>query len=247
MIKSRTLFYTRYLVLVICSLLIVVGCAAPEMEEMGTVLSETEHAPSVVKVSNISTEALVGKMRVTIEADSELTYTAFKLTDPLRLVLDLPNVDTTRISEMTFTDTFPLMRITPFQFTEADTVNSRIEIALSRLVPYQVFSDANKLFVDLEMPVEETTMAPLAPSGLPPGFEELAPTPEQPSLVPEEPGVPTIEIVKPPEKVGEVTTLAEVLAAPSAISVIRDIEVSEVRGKTRITIYATRTPDFDIQ
>ena len=75
MIKSKSLFYTRYLVLMICSLLIVSGCAAPEMEEMDTVLSQTEVAPSVVKVSNVSTESLVGKMRITIEADSELTYT----------------------------------------------------------------------------------------------------------------------------------------------------------------------------
>jgi len=231
----------------------------PEVEEMDTVLSEKRVAPSVVKVSNISTDVLVGKMRITIEAGSELTYTAFKLTDPLRLVLDLPNVDTTQVSEMTFTDKFPIMRITPFQFTEADTVNSRIEVALSRLLPYQVFSDANKLFIDLETPVEDVAMAPPAPSSLPPGFEELTPTQEKLPIMIEsrpqeisqplapQPGVPTIEIVKPPETVGEVTTLAQVLADPSAISVIKDIQVSEVNGKTRITLYTSKTPEFDVK
>jgi type IV pilus secretin PilQ/predicted competence protein len=264
MIKTGATLYTRCLVFAMFAILIVLGCAAPKkVEEVATGLPKKGAAPSVVKVSKISTETLVGKMRITIDANAELTYTAFKLTDPLRLVLDLPGVDTTQVSEVTFTDLFPVMRITPFQFKEGDTVNSRIEVALSRLVPYQVFSDANKLFIDLETPVAEVAAVPSTPSLLPPGFEELKPakeehpvviesTPEKmPSVSPKAPGlqaeVPTIEITKPPEIVGGVTSLPGVLAKPSAVSVIKDIAVSEVDGKTRITISADKTPEFDVK
>ena len=71
------------------------------------------------------------------------------------------------------------MRITPFRFAEGETVNSRIEVALSHLVPYQVFSDANKLFIDLETPVEEVAAVPSTPAALPPGFDELTPVEEK--------------------------------------------------------------------
>jgi type IV pilus secretin PilQ/predicted competence protein len=253
--------------------LIIVGCAPSEVKKVDTTPPKEGVAPSRVKVSKITTEALVGKMRITIDADSELTYTAFKLTDPLRLVLDLPNVDTTQVSEMTFAGTSPLMRITPFQFVEGNTVNSRIEVALSRLVPYQVFSDAHKLFIDLEVPVEEITTAhfPSSPS-LPPGFEELTPAQKEsplvieskPGVVPSikvesklekaplvspgtpgfQPGVSPIEITRPPETVGGITPLPGTI---SESSVVTNMEISEVDGKTRIILYTDKIPEFDVK
>ena len=278
--KHDNVYATRLVVGGLCMLFLLIGCAAPDMEPTDAAMQSSDNA--VAAVSEISTEMLVGKMRVTIHADRDLTYTAFKLNDPLRLVLDLPNVDTTRVAEMTFAKHAPLLRVTPFQFSEGETVNSRIEVALSRLVPYQVFNDANKLFIDLEIPVDaqQTVMAQPSSLSLPPGFEELTPlsvtTPvvidskpatmpiaqsPQPSTIPAAPlsvptvstdtqvqtGLPTIEIAKPPEMVGDVTTLSQILANPSAVSLIKGIDVSEIEGITRIIVNADKTPEFDIK
>ena len=174
--KARCRLYRGQVVCAIVVMAVAVfGCASPEVEHIETASVGSEVRDSVSSVSKISTERLVGKMRVTVEADSELSYTAFKLTDPLRLVLDLPNIDTSNISEVSYQDAFPLTRITPFQFTDGETVNSRIEIALSRIVPYQVFSDANRLFIDLETPMQETDITSAPSALIPPGFEELTP------------------------------------------------------------------------
>ena len=270
MIKIKMPFYLKYLVAALAYSVIIAGCATQESQKAGAVLPKESAAPAVANIAKISTETLVGKIRITIDANSELTYTAFKLTDPLRLVLDLPNVNTAQVAELTFTDKFPIMRITPFQFKEGNTTNSRIEVALSRLVPYQVFSDANKLFIDLETPIAETASVPAPSAALPPGFEELKPAkPEspvvlevKPSVLPpgkmapkpgsaETPGlqlkIPTIEIARPPETVGAVAPVSGLLAQPALVSVIKDIEVAEVEGKTRITIFADKSPEFDVK
>ncbi len=255
MTKPGTMMsYIRALVLGAYVVVAIFGCAPPETEKFERVSSEPEFVTPMTQVSRISTEELIGKMRITIEADSELTYTAFKLTDPLRLVLDMPNVDTTTVSDLIFENRFPIMRITPFQFTDGETVNSRIEIALSRLVPYQVFSDANRLFIDLEVPVEQRETASVSTAALPPGFEELTPvvikskpesvTPEVSTFPAPGSGVPSIQIEQPPKTVGGVTPLPGVI---SLSSVIKDIQVSEVNGKTRVTIFADKAPEFDLK
>ncbi len=225
MMKSYKREYVIQVVLGIWAVLTIFGCAAPEIEQYETVYPGQEHGPRIARVSRIFTEDLVGKMRITIEADSDLTdkYTAFKLTDPLRLILDLPNVRTTQVSEAMFEQKFPLMRITPFQFQEGEIVNSRIEVALSRLVPYLIFNDSNKLFIDLEVPVDETVPTPVSAASLPPGFEEL--TPIEPHMPPSQTGtgtslfsdsaiqlapaiaIPSIQIESPPSQTGTGTSL----------------------------------------
>lgn len=261
MMKTGSIMlYVRGMVLGACVVIVVFGCAAPEIEKFETASSKPEMMTAVTQISRISTQELVGKMRITIEADSELTYTAFKLTDPLRLVLDLPNVDTTNVSESAFDNRLPIMRITPFQFADGETVNSRVEIALARLVPYQVFSDANKLFIDLEVPVRQMETAPVSAASLPPGFEELTPIQQErpfvmkskPDTVPPEisevpvsmPELPSIQIEQPPKTVGGVTPLPGIIPLSS---VIKDVQVAEVNGKTRITIFADKTPEFDVK
>lgn len=242
------------------------GCASVSLdppEELS--LSEADEVQSqqrVARVTRISTEALVGKIRITVDADSEVSYTAFKLSDPLRLVLDLPNVDTSSVSERSYQNSFPLMRITPFQFDDGAKVNSRVEIALSRVVPYQVFSDANKLFIDLETPGQDPMMTSAAGSTLPPGFQELTPLQESSALVIEtKPGVSTLSQPKPIsiQPVAQVA-VAPLPAAPSkgtsaesmplpgtAGAVVKGMEISEMSGYTQVTIHTSSIPEFDIK
>lgn len=272
--KKMMIFSCRrfFKIIAIMMMLFVWGCSSSVPQKVENV-PPIKNVSSVVQVSKISTEPLVGKLRITITANSELTYTAFKLTDPLRLVLDLPNSDTSAVSELVFANQDPLMRITPFRFTDGDAMNSRVEVALSHLIPYQVFSDANKLFIDLETPLAEKERSPTSVSSLPPGFEELTLSQEKtPIVIASKPGeavtpnvsvtpisseialvqpspeqeeqLPTIQIEPPPMTVGTVKTL------PGGVienSLIKDIEVAEVDGKTRIIIYADKIPEFDVK
>ena len=180
--KERFMAYTPGIVLAMFLMVVIGSCTNPDLGTVESTSSDMTNEQAIATISNISTENLLGKIRITVAADSELSYTAFKLSDPLRLVLDLPNSESSDLSEITFKNVFPLMRITPFQFDDEEKVNSRIEIALTRLVPYQVFNDANKLFIDLETPIKETDLAAAA-SSLPPGFEELTPVKEASSGV----------------------------------------------------------------
>ena len=175
--KERFMAYTPIVVLGMFLMIVIGSCTSPDLGTVERASSDTTDTQEIATISDISTENLLGKIRITVAADSELSYTAFKLSDPLRLVLDLPNSGTSDLSEITFKNVFPLMRITPFQFADGEKVNSRIEIALARLVPYQVFNDANKLFIDLETPIKETDLT-AATSSLPAGFEELTPVKE---------------------------------------------------------------------
>lgn len=260
----------RYMIGSLGVLILLGGCAAKKIEQAEAPPLKTESAPAVAKISQIRADTLAGKIRITIDANTELTYTAFKLTDPLRLVLDLPNTDTTQVSEVSFTDQAPLLKVTPFQFAESGNINSRIEIALSQLVPYQVLSDANRLFVDLEAPAATTRPAVTAqasPQSLPPGFEELTPAPgitpvvmaaqpsktqtERPQIVPvqapaEQAAAPTIEIVPPPQNVGDVKTMSQILATSEGVAVIKNFEITEMEGKTRIIVSTDITPAFEV-
>ena len=242
------------------------GCANPDVSAVQSSSSKTPRAAAFVNVSRISAEELVGKMRITIEADGELSYTAFKLTEPLRLVLDLPNATTSNISELSFDRRFPVTRISPFQFSDGNTTNSRIEVAISRLVPYQVFSDANKLFVDLEMPVKEIDISASSDASLPPGFEELAPAAPSSSVKPLsmtptiEPVTgsrritpvaqtqrPTLEIETPPSKVGTVSPLPAPKNGGSGMAVVKGVQITKIDGNTRIIVSANRIPEFEIR
>ena len=240
-----------------------IGCASVSLDSPQELsLSESESIQPrerVARVSTISTETLVGKVRITVEADSEMSYTAFKLTDPLRLVLDLPNVDTSSVSERSYQNSFPLMRITPFQFDDGNSVNSRVEIALSRVVPYQVFSDANRLFIDLETPGQETAMSPpTAGQTVPPGFEEFTPLQQGPSVLSQPKPVmiqPIAQTETYPTSSGGGSELPVVeLETPLPGSlpgaqgvVVKGLDIAEADGYTQLVIHTSAIPEFEIK
>lgn len=237
------------------------GCANPEIQTGESTSNQKVSAPTATKVSRISTEQLVGKMRVTVEANAELSYTAFKLTDPLRLVLDLPNIDTSSVSEMPMDNAFPVMRITPFQFTDGTTTNSRIEIAIARLVPYQVFSDANRLFIDFDLPVKEVDISASSAGALPSGFEELtmatdagikplSTEPAAPKLIQPvaQHGTPILETTVPPVAVEPVAPKPVADMTPtSGMAVIHGVQLTKVNENMRLVVAATRIPEFEIK
>lgn len=243
------------------------GCANPEIQTGESASNQKASAPTATKVSRISTEQLVGKMRVTVEANAELSYTAFKLTDPLRLVLDLPNIDTSSVSEMAMENAFPVMRITPFQFADGATTNSRIEIAIARLVPYQVFSDANRLFIDFDLPVKEVDISASPEGALPSGFEELTPATQQPSTtiamdtgmkpLSTEPkliqpvaqhSTPILETTVPPTTVEPVAPKSAAdMASTSGMNIINNVQLTKVNENMRLVVAATRIPEFEIK
>ena len=101
--KERFMAWIPGIVLGVFLMIVIGSCTNPDLGTVESASSDmTDEQAAIATISNISTENLLGKIRITIAADSELSYTAFKLSDPLRLVLDLPNSETADLSEITF-------------------------------------------------------------------------------------------------------------------------------------------------
>jgi|GEM_PF-318965 len=158
------------------------GCAGSKeaVKSPGAVVKESTTGP--VKITSISSETMKGKTRVTIESADNLSYTAFTLSDPLRLVLDLPNSELKNYKEPIPVHKGAVVKIVPFQLQEGNKTSSRIEIELSKVVRYEVLTDQNKLYVDIQNGMEGAAEKP--------SMEATAPGPE--------PSPTTSAEVKPP-------------------------------------------------
>ncbi len=98
----------------------------------------------------IDTETLPDGVRISIEATDEvIQYTAFKLEDPLRLIIDIPGIDTGVFQEPIELNKGPVNVIKPLHFVESNI--TRIEIGLNQIVPYEILrSDSNTIFIDIK-------------------------------------------------------------------------------------------------
>jgi type IV pilus assembly protein PilQ len=213
-----------------------------------------------VKITQIRSEALEGKVRVTIESSDNLSYTAFTLSDPLRLVLDLPNAQL-KFKEPITVNKGAVLTINPIQLPkEGNRVNSRIEIELSKQVRYQVSTDHNKLYVDLQDGIEEAAVRPpeeavqppetpptqTAPTEIAPPAPETEASKSKPAEVEPSEGKPTESKPAETEKAAPV-----IMSKPSApevkLSTIKEIEVSQLPKETRVTINSDTLPEYEVK
>ncbi|MBC8282858.1 MAG: type IV pilus secretin PilQ [Nitrospinae bacterium] len=79
---------------------------------------------------------------VTIEASQSIQYTAFKLLNPLRLVLDFPNMQKGNLSGIMQVNKGVVQSIRPLHFEEAGVL--RLEIALNKTADYEIIKPTQK-------------------------------------------------------------------------------------------------------
>ncbi len=141
------------LLLVFSSMVALAGCAASKS-------AVKEPSPAVAEAQQVEVEMQEGSMlemisvvgtgdAILIETDGSVKYTAFRLSDPPRLVVDLPGVDVTKVNAPIKVDNNFLTVITTSSYGENSERIGRVEIGLREGIIYKVKSGENSILVDL--------------------------------------------------------------------------------------------------
>ncbi|MFV1951599.1 MAG: type IV pilus secretin PilQ [Nitrospinota bacterium] len=134
------------------------GCAVRKVSKIPE--TEMQKIPSIMRIDSETLPDGVGiSIEATDEFDDVIQYTAFKMDNPLRLILDIPGIETG-----TFQDPIELNKgavnvIKPIQF---ESNIARIEIGLNQIVPYEILRpQSNIIFIDIKNPssmIEEAAL-----------------------------------------------------------------------------------------
>lgn len=104
--------------------------------------------PALARITGLTTRQEEAEVSISIEATDKIQYTAFKLYNPLRLVLDLPQMEEGVITGPIKIGQGAVSAIQPMYFSEAQVL--RLEIELNREVPYKISKpQKNKLLITL--------------------------------------------------------------------------------------------------
>jgi len=162
-ISNLKSFY--FLLLTAYCLLLFTGCA-PSMQQV-----KEDEAKEKVVLEGISVEG--GGREILIKASGPLTYTAFKLPDPDRLVLDIPDADIEKVSGPLEPNNDFISTITVTSYKEQTVAPiARVEIGLKEGVNSEVKLAENNIIVSLNY--EATQQEPLPQAAEPPAPAEEA-------------------------------------------------------------------------
>ncbi|UCG37899.1 MAG: AMIN domain-containing protein, partial [bacterium] len=122
--------------------LIVAGCAAPK-SQMRTSVEEAAQS----SVLSVTGEELPDRVRLNIEGSTPLAYTVFRLSEPLRLIVDLADTDVTGLGEQVTVDMGNVSAVHPIQFDEEAGRIGRLEISLLELWEYETSRADNTIVI----------------------------------------------------------------------------------------------------
>ncbi len=124
-----------------------------------------------------------GKTEVLITGTGPIMqHTSFQLTEPLRLVVDIPEADVQKFQDRIFVNKGPIVDITPSQ---QDNI-ARLEIGLAQAVDAKIYQEGGNLIIEFGKPGEAA-----------PAQAKAVPEAEKPAPQPE---VPKAEAAPPTEK-----------------------------------------------
>ncbi|TSA09444.1 MAG: type IV pilus secretin family protein [Deltaproteobacteria bacterium] len=105
-------------------------------------MTGTAHAASkstsIQEIESVTVSQYESTLRVTIEGEDPLTYTAFKQVNPLAIIIDIPAVDVSQVVFPTDFDTGIIKAIKGTFLGDRLPAYSRIEITLEKDIPYTV-------------------------------------------------------------------------------------------------------------
>jgi type IV pilus assembly protein PilQ len=162
------------------------GCA-------GTTPSATKEA-KLVLIDKIEPRETDGKTELVISGgDPILQYTSFQLTEPLRLVVDIPDADVRNFKDPLIIGKGPVGTVTP---TQMDSI-ARLEIGLLQAADTKVYQSNGKLIVELAKPADTAKVEAeaAAPAAAPPAEKpaaEVAPVPATAEASKQEKGTATV-------------------------------------------------------
>ncbi len=124
------------------------ACSPKASQVKDTSAKKTAGAATIAK---IDAKDLGDKTQLVIEGDSVLSYTTFKLSDPLRLVLDFSDATLGAYKERIVINQGAVTDIIPTEIGEPKKI-ARLEIALSQLVDSSVRQEGQRIIIDVEKP-----------------------------------------------------------------------------------------------
>ena len=122
-------------------------------------------AGTLSKIIDLQTAQEDNEVSIKLRASQALEYTAFKLVDPLRLVLDFPNMEQGELSGVMEVNQGVVNTIRPLYFEEAKVL--RLEIGLTKAASYEILRPSSYVMdirlKDTEVPAQEA-QAPEEPA-----------------------------------------------------------------------------------
>jgi type IV pilus assembly protein PilQ len=131
----------------------------------------------VREVKNIEVKDLPEMTEIRVESDQPLVYTAYQLSDPLRLVLDISGGKLGKYTEEIPINQGAVLSIRPYE-GQAPNYMSRLEIGLSKLTDFRIEPQDHTLVVQVSKPLDETAAEEVTP---PPAVPPVEQTPAQPA------------------------------------------------------------------
>ena len=114
-------------------------------------------AGTLSKIIDLQTAREDNEVSIKLRASQALEYTAFKLVDPLRLVLDFPNMEKGELSGVMEVNQGVVNTIRPLYFEEAKVL--RLEIGLTQAASYEILRPSSYVMdirlKDTEVPAQE--------------------------------------------------------------------------------------------
>jgi len=109
-----------------------------------------EKRPSVIQKISYTEEK--NYTRIIIEASEDIETPLYKLVEnPLRIIIDIPNIDLKQIKEPLKIDNGVINEIISTQYDD----KGRIEVSLSKITNYNISKDNKNLIIDVEKIIEE--------------------------------------------------------------------------------------------
>tara|TARA_B100000959_G_scaffold28274_1_gene27240 strand:- start:607 stop:2472 length:1866 start_codon:yes stop_codon:yes gene_type:complete len=199
MIKKLQINHFLRHLLFLSILLVSLNCATTTKKESVQDLEKTKPvATEVTKasfVTNVKPEMLGDRSRIHIKTTGPIQYTAFKLSDPLRLILDISDMEPKpEAQEPIEFNKGAINTVSTHYFPESNI--TRVIIGLNQKVPHDItkFGD-NELNIDIDLPQETEVKA--ASMETP---EEPFAEPVKDEILPEEPEIEEKEVVQKEEK-----------------------------------------------
>ena len=154
-----------------------------------------EHTPTAI--SDIRQESNDHSTRLIIVCTGPLAYTYYS-PDPLTLVVDVPEVDASKIPSRISVGTREVESLRVTSLARADGRNlARLEVRLASLVPYQIFSRGKDLNLVFERPTATASARPPESAPVAPSAAAPAPAPVV-EVAKDEPPAPSADKVPAP-------------------------------------------------
>jgi len=127
-------------------------------------------AGTLSKIVDLQTAKEDNEVSIKIRSSQALEYTAFKLVDPLRLVLDFPNMEKSDLSGVMEVNQGVVNTIRPLYFEEAKVL--RLEIGLTKAASYEILRPSSYVMDIRLKDTEAPSMEAQAPEEAEPAATE---------------------------------------------------------------------------